>query len=204
MLPSCKLLQTLWLKPVTIKASRETSPRHSLVFLRGVFLLLKLHWFFCLPPDFLPCLLVGQFEFCSFSPCPFQLSKDLAHLMLSLSSLMVVPIKSSSQACTCLNCFSTFKRASVLGRAFLALLENVPYTLTPPTFALLILHWSLSFIPGEFMYKAEVSPSDVLNEWESEKRNQGSHIKTRHTKAILCILFTWNSSYSMVKQGRKP
>lgn len=141
--------------------------------------------FLCLPPVFLSSLLVGQFL--SFAALHLALSSSAKPLLIlcCLYLLMVVPIISSSQACSCLNCFSTFKRASAL----LALLGNVPYTLTPPAFALLILHWSLSFTPEEFMCKAEASPSDVLNEWQSEKRNRGSHIKTRHTVWLSCASY---------------
>lgn len=71
------------------------------------------------------------------------------------------------------------KELLLSGKALLALLENVPYTLTPLTFTLLILlfvHF-LSFTPGEFMFKAEASPSDALNKRQSEKKeSKFSHI----------------------------
>lgn len=66
------------------------------------------------------------------------------------------------------------------GRALLALLEDVPYTLTPPTFALLILHWHLHLPLETSCAKPEVRPSDVLNEWQ-KTRNQCSCIKTRQS-----------------------
>ena len=150
-------------------------------FVGGVFHASETNFFFCLPPVFLSSMLAGHFS--SFAALHLTLSRSAKTLLILCCLyllLMVAPTTSSSQACTHLNCSSTFEELLLSGRAILA---NVPYTLNPPSFALPILHQFLSFTPEEFMCRAEARPSDVSN---VRKKNEGILTKTRHTVWLSC------------------
>lgn len=148
------------------KSKHGNQPETLSYLVWGVFMQVK--WFFVF--SFLSCFSFQSagrtcFEFSArHLTYPFQLNKDLAYF-----------VSLSPRGCPCLHlrfipvwiASLPLKELLLSGRA---LLENVPYTLTPLTFTLLILHWCLSFTPGKFMCKAEASPSNALNEWQSGKK----------------------------------
>lgn len=112
-------------------------------FVGSVFRLVKWHhFFFCLAQVFLSILLLGQVS--SFAALhPFQLSWLCSFYVVFTFFSWLSQSSHYLRLLCAQNASLPLKEFLCSGRNLLALLENVPYTVTPPTSGLLLLHWCL-------------------------------------------------------------
>lgn len=136
-------------------------------FAGEVFILVKQLFFGCLSPVFLSSLLAGQFSSFAAPPLAISSSKTLLILCCLYYLLMVVLITSSCQACTYLNCFSTFKRAAFRKSPLCPAWKCSLYT--HPTNLCTVYSPLISVIyPWRIHVQSKASPSDVLDEWQKK------------------------------------